>query len=75
MDINLKPNARTRKGLKRRIFVKKMDLKNRYKKALIAEMRKQGATESDLRLVSDTLVINSMNAGDTPEAVAWALLQ
>ncbi|MBQ8141078.1 MAG: hypothetical protein IJ038_05220 [Clostridia bacterium] len=46
-----------------------------YKNSLIAEMKKQGATESDLSLISDVLVLNSIKEERSPEEVVWALLQ
>lgn len=46
-----------------------------YRLALVSELKKQGATESDIGLVSDTIIINSINAGRKPKAVAWAILQ
>lgn len=46
-----------------------------YRVALVSEMKKQGASESDIGLVSDTVIINSINAGRNPKAVAWAILQ
>lgn len=46
-----------------------------YRLALVSELKKQGATESDIGLVSDTIIINSINAGREPKAVAWAILQ
>lgn len=46
-----------------------------YRIALVSEMKKQGASESDIGLVSDTIIINSINAGRNPKAVAWAILQ
>ena len=48
---------------------------NSYRVALVSELKKQGATESDIGLVSDTVIINSINAGRNPKAVAWAILQ
>lgn len=45
-----------------------------YRAALVSEMKKQGASESDIGLVSDTVIINSINAGRNPKAVAWAIL-
>jgi len=46
-----------------------------YRIALVAELKKQGATESEIGLVSDAIIINSINAGRSPKAVAWAILQ
>lgn len=46
-----------------------------YRLALVSELKKQGATASDIGLVSDTIIINSINAGRKPKAVAWAILQ
>lgn len=46
-----------------------------YRIALVSEMKKQGASEFDIGLVSDTIIINSINAGRNPKAVAWAILQ
>lgn len=46
-----------------------------YRIALVSEMKKQGASESDIGLVSDTVIINSISAGRNPKAVAWTILQ
>ena len=46
-----------------------------YRTALVAELKKQGATESEIGLISDTVIINSINAERSPKAVAWAILQ
>lgn len=46
-----------------------------YRHALIFELEKQGACESDIGLISDTIIVNSINAGREPKAVAWAILQ
>lgn len=46
-----------------------------YRVALISESKKQGATDLDASLVSDEVIINSINAGRNPRAVAWAILR
>lgn len=46
-----------------------------YRASLIEEMKKQGASESEINLVSDSIIINSINRGRNPKAVAWAILQ
>ncbi len=48
---------------------------NSYRNSLIAELKNQGATKSDLDLVTDIIVINSLNERRGPRAVAWAILQ
>ena len=46
-----------------------------YRLVLIDEMRKQGASKAEIDLVSDAIIINSMEKKRPPEEVAWALLQ
>lgn len=46
-----------------------------YRASLIEEMKKQGASESEIKLISDSIIINSINHGRNPKAVAWAILQ
>ena len=46
-----------------------------YRTALVTELKKQGATESEIGLISDAVIINSINAGRGPKAAAWAILQ
>lgn len=46
-----------------------------YRKALIAEMVKLGATKSELGLVCDDIIINSILNSRKAEDVAWAILQ
>ena len=41
-----------------------------YRIALVAELKKQGATESDIGLISDAVIINSISAGRSPKVVA-----
>lgn len=53
-----------------RISVEQIDS---YRTALISELKKQGATDLDVILVSDEVIINSINAGRNPKAVAWAI--
>ena len=46
-----------------------------YRTALVTELKKQDATESEIGLISDAVIINSINAGRSPKAAAWAILQ
>lgn len=46
-----------------------------YKDSLITEMEKIGASEQEIGLINDNLVLNSIKNGRQPEDVAWAILQ
>lgn len=46
-----------------------------YRKQIIDEMRKLGATDNDFDLVCDNTVINSIVNNRKAEDVAWAILQ
>lgn len=46
-----------------------------YRKLLLAELKKMGADENDINLVSDTIIINAINKNRKAEDVAWAILQ
>lgn len=46
-----------------------------YKDSLIMEMEKIGASEQEIGLINDNLVLNSIKNGRQPEDVAWAILQ
>lgn len=46
-----------------------------YRKSLLAELKKMGADENDINLVSDTIIINAINKNRKAEDVAWAILQ
>ncbi len=47
----------------------------RYRLVLVAEMKKQGATENELSLIHDATIRNSIRSNRKPEDVAWAILQ
>lgn len=47
----------------------------RYRLALIGEMKKMGATESELNLIHNSTIKNSIRNKRNPEDVAWAILQ
>ena len=51
-----------------------MDLE-KYRELLKIEMLKNGAKESDLNLITDEILKNSIANNRTPEDVAWAILQ
>lgn len=46
-----------------------------YRAVLVDELKKQGAHESDIDLISDAIIINSIQRGREPKSVAWAILQ
>lgn len=46
-----------------------------YKEELVEELKKQGATEKEIGLISDELIINAINNKNSASNVAWALLQ
>lgn len=47
----------------------------RYRDMLINELEKQGASESDLKLVSEEMIINAINNHRKVDDIAWAILQ
>ena len=46
-----------------------------YRKLLLMELKKMGADENDIDLVSDAVIINAINKDRKAEDVAWAILQ
>ena len=46
-----------------------------YRENLLCELQKMGATESELNLVCEDLILNSIISESRPEDVAWAILQ
>lgn len=46
-----------------------------YRKMLVEEMKKQGASEAELSLIHDATIVNSIRNKRQPEDVAWAILQ
>lgn len=46
-----------------------------FRNLLIIEMQKLGATESELSLICDAIILNSIRNNRQPEDVAWAVLQ
>ena len=46
-----------------------------YSDLLISALKKMGATEQELSLISDAIIINSINNNRKAEDVAWAILQ
>ena len=46
-----------------------------YRENLLCELQKMGATESELSLVCEDLILNSIISESRPEDVAWAILQ
>lgn len=46
-----------------------------YKKRLQNEMIKLGATDQELKLITNTIVKNAINRNREPKDVAWALVQ
>ena len=46
-----------------------------YRSLLIVAMKKNGATDSDLNLIHDATIKNSIRNKRNPEDVAWAILQ
>lgn len=51
------------------------DIFKEYKKRLQDEMIKLGATDQELKIITDTIVKNAINKDRKPEDVAWALVQ
>lgn len=47
----------------------------RYRDMLISELEKQGASESDLELISEEMIINAINNNRKVDDIAWAILQ
>lgn len=47
----------------------------RYRDMLISELEKQGASESDLKLVSEEMIINAINNNRKVDDISWAILQ
>lgn len=46
-----------------------------YREMVIVEMKKQGASDSELALVHEATILNSIENDRRPEDVAWAILQ
>ena len=46
-----------------------------YKKQVIAIMKSKGASDNDIKLISDTVVATSIRNNHVPEDTAWAMLQ
>ena len=46
-----------------------------YSDLLISALKKMGATEQELSLISDAIIINSINNNRKADDVAWAILQ
>lgn len=46
-----------------------------YRKLLITEMLKLGASENEIELIRTPTIINSIRNNRKPEDVAWAILQ
>lgn len=46
-----------------------------YKKELVEELKKQGAIEKEIGLISDELIINAINNKRNVSDIVWALLQ
>lgn len=59
------------------ICIENVDMKDimSYRKLVIAEMEKLGASETDKQLLCDTIIKNSIRNKREPEDVAWALIQ
>lgn len=47
----------------------------RYRDMLISELEKQGASESDLKLISEEMIVNAINNNRKVDDIAWAILQ
>lgn len=45
-----------------------------YKAEIITEMRKMEATDEEIALLSDEMIINAIRNGRKPADVAWAVL-
>lgn len=48
---------------------------DQYRLTLLCEMKRIGATENDLSLISNCIIINSIKNKRSPKEVAWAILQ
>lgn len=46
-----------------------------YRDMLITELKKLGASGSELELVSEEMIINAINNGRKAVDIAWAILQ
>lgn len=46
-----------------------------YYDLLIEELKKNGATDSDLNLINEDMIKNAMKNKRTPADLAWAILQ
>lgn len=46
-----------------------------YRLTLLCEMKRLGATENDLSLISNSIITNSIKNKRNPKEVAWAILQ
>lgn len=46
-----------------------------YRLTLLCEMKRMGATENDLSLISNSIITNSIKNKRSPKEVAWAILQ
>ena len=46
-----------------------------YYDSLVEQLRKQGATEEDINLISDEMIENAIKNNRKPEDLAWAILQ
>lgn len=47
----------------------------KYRDAVIFEMKRMGATQQEIALLRDEIIINSITRERKPEDVAWAILQ
>lgn len=45
------------------------------KSKILDELKRQGASDAELALATDEVVVNACITGRSPEDVAWALLQ
>lgn len=55
--------------------IKFYDRPDIYKAAIISEMKKLGATDKEIELLSDEVLRNGILNQRDPEVVAWAILQ
>lgn len=46
-----------------------------YYDLLVKEMKKQGATDADLNLISKEMIENAIKNNKKPSDLAWAILQ
>jgi hypothetical protein len=56
------------------IYLQDKEYQNYYD-LLIEELKKNGATDSDLNLINEDMVKNAMKNKRTPADLAWAILQ